>query len=646
MPLAISAGAGVSLASISPDAETKVDAGIYSGSRHTALVPDTLDLADRAEMGIKGIGGTIDPDLHYMMYFSIHYHWRTPVMAHHSADPTCDPKYTESFPMLRLMCGTDRYRDIEDHQLADLVSRIDDGLYWNRYDPSRPWRLQHYNLNLKASDVPKNEDVSNVVGDARMLRALVTRRELERDTRWDRNIRDLVHGLDRIAIKRGDYSYYPDGGFGESFSYPRSGWQNIVEAQSEVEGTEGSVLAYHGHQIQGLARWYAMSGDPQALDLAARLTRYCMLPKFWGGLADPNHKQGSHAAGLPDPACISGNEQGHWYTHFHARAIGLRGMLEYARVADDWRVLEFVRKSYEYSQTVGIPRIGWINTYPGSDNLCEGCGLGDYAALAVRLSDGRMGDYWDDVDSLVRNHLVEQQLLRADLLERVAAASPPRDPSAISPSPGKEVTENVIARSLGNFAGQSAPTSVPRTWVMQCCTGNATQGLYYAWEGMVREEGDVSQVNLLLNRAARSLDVDSYLPYEGRVVIRNKRARKVLVRIPSWVPVRSLRATVADQPRPAIWAGNYLSFDSLRPGDAIKLEFDNPRMTASYTANSQTKVETTYKCEFRGSTLVDISPRDGAPTSYPLYLRDHLKQDKAPIKERTRFVAERKIVKW
>ena len=110
-PLAISAGADARAALAAPNVhvpETKVDAGIYSGLRHTALVPDTLDLADRAELGIRGIGGTIDPDLHYMMYFSIHYHWRTPVMTHHSADPTCDPKYTESLPMLRLMCGTDR----------------------------------------------------------------------------------------------------------------------------------------------------------------------------------------------------------------------------------------------------------------------------------------------------------------------------------------------------------------------------------------------------------------------------------------------------------------------------------------------------------------------------------------------------------
>jgi hypothetical protein len=41
----------------------------------------------------------------------------------------------------------------------------------------------------------------------------------------------------------------------------------------------------------------------------------------------------------------------------------------------------------------------------------------------------------------------------------------------------------------------------------------------------VREDGDTAQGNLLVNRAAALLDVDSWLPYEGRVVVHNKGAR-------------------------------------------------------------------------------------------------------------------------
>ena len=50
--------------------------------------------------------------------------------------------------------------------------------------------------------------------------------------------------------------------------------------------------------------------------------------------------------------------------------------------------------------------------------------LGDMVALGIRLSDYGVGDYSDDVDAVVRNHLCEQQVLSEELLRRVAAASP------------------------------------------------------------------------------------------------------------------------------------------------------------------------------------------------------------------------------
>jgi hypothetical protein len=45
--------------------------------------------------------------------------------------------------------------------------------------------------------------------------------------------------------------------------------------------------------------------------------------------------------------------------------------------------------------------------------------VGDMVGLGIRLSDAGLGDYWDDVDAVVRNQLVEQQLT---------------DPAALPPS--------------------------------------------------------------------------------------------------------------------------------------------------------------------------------------------------------------------
>ena len=212
-------------------------------------------------------------------------------------------------------------------------------------------------------------------------------------------------------------------------------------------------------------------------------------------------------------------------------------------------------------------------------------------ALGIRLTDAGLGDYWDAVDAVVRNQLVEQQMIRADLLERISATGPERPNDKRSPHPNQELNEDVIRRSIGIFGGTASPTAIPGTSSMTCCTSNGTQGLYYAWEGAVRCSGDAAQVNLLLNRASKLLDVESHLPYEGKAVIRNKAARRLAVRVPFWVSRGQIRAEVAGQTRPLAWAGNYLLFDNLQGGDVITLTFPVKDTTACYTVNARTPAE-------------------------------------------------------
>ena len=117
---------------------------------------------------------------------------------------------------------------------------------------------------------------------------------------------------------------------------------------------------------------------------------------------------------------------------------------------------------------------------------------------------------------------------------------------------------------------------------MQCCSGNGTKGFYYAWEGALREEaplngkGGRAVVNLLLNRAGRTVTVDSWLPWEGKVRVRTRGAARVSVRIPWWVDRRALRASVGGKPREPEWLGAYASFGGLAPGTDLDLSFPVP----------------------------------------------------------------------
>jgi hypothetical protein len=92
--------------------------------------------------------------------------------------------------------------------------------------------------------------------------------------------------------------------------------------------------------------------------------------------------------------------------------------------------------------------------------------------------------------------------------------------------------------------------------------------------------------------------------------------------------------------------GNYLAFDGLSPGDSIDVRFPIEETTASYTVSTQTPEEETYACTFRGGTLVDISPRDEAETSYRLYHRAGLRAERAPMKRKRRFASGRIIRRW
>ena len=258
------------------------DAPNITGRRYEATIPDTLDLADRAKLALNGLGGVLDPERDHLMHFFVRYNTQPPYMYHWAYDYENVPKFAESFPLMRAMCGSDLYLEREHKMMSAMVDWLspDDGLYYSIYRPDRPWHsLGHQGY----EQAP--EDFANVGIQGRMLRAMLAWRERDPRPEWDDRIRGIVSGLEKVAIHRGGYAYYPDGGFGTAFSYPRSGWRNTDEPLGEDEGGEGSVVAYHGHQLYGLAWWYEVSGDERAVTLARKLARFVMQPRFGGGRA-------------------------------------------------------------------------------------------------------------------------------------------------------------------------------------------------------------------------------------------------------------------------------------------------------------------------------------------------------------------------
>ena len=483
-----------------------------------------------------------------------------------------------------------------------------------------------------------------------LMAALATRNASPDERgRYDGILRSMARGMESIAIKRDDYAYYPDCKIGHPMWMPRGGWPSTKEPADEHETAEGTVVAYFGYPLQGLSRWIAQSGDEQALEFAGQLARFGMKPKFWGHPGDPDK--------------MAGEEQGHVDSHFHARAIFLRGLLEYGLLAGDHNAVDFVRSSYEHMRGWGINRIGFIPTWvDGARRTMEGCLLGDLLAYGVTMSEAGVGDYWEDVDRITRNHLAEAQLIDIEELKRIQRLTYGQTSAVEEDIEGVPVTsvasqvflseedlnrsdnlistDNVLERTIGIFAAYLLPGGAVNQRTMQCCTANACRALYYAWEAITRVDGEDGQVNLLLNRGAPWLDVESHLPYEGKVVIRNKTCRRISVRIPAWVHLRDVRLQVGGEDRRSSFVGRYVLADGLKPGDVVELTFPMTEEVFQRTAHAKTDYETVYTVGVRGNTVVDISPGAEEPAHYRFYRRDHLKgADVAPMKDVTHRIA-------
>lgn len=585
------------------------------GRRYEEEVPDTLDLADRARLAAGSLTRHLNPEADYgvgddagSLYLAV--------------------KFAEALPMMRAMCGDDVNLDVERAMMESLVSLIDeDGLLYTL--PNTPARRGGVADGREYAET--DEAHTSPYGNARMMQAMLFWHQRDGDPAWLPRVQRMADGLRKVTVFKDNYAYYPDGGAAFDFSYLKeSGYRNTSEPSTSSEGFEGAPLFYNSNQISALSLWYKTSGDERALDLAARITRFVRQPRFW------------HEGDSPD---IIGRERGHWQGHFHERMITLRALLWFATVTGDWQLKEFVRSSYEYSRNFGLSRIGWNPGWTGphplsrDERICESCGIAGQVGLAVRLSQVGMGDYWDDVDGYVRNHLAEQQFSHPELIERARSTC----------YPGSR-------NWLGGFCGPGHVTSLNNGYPARCCRGNGAQGLYRAWDGIVSCTDDVAQVNLLLNRASPWLDVDSYLPYEGKVVVRNKKARTVAVRLPGWAERNAVECRIGDRrvhPSPVT---NYLVFDGLRGKETLTIEFPMVEQTVCYTvadgvyaneAEERAKLPVTrYRCHFKGNTLIDISPRDGrkhltdpAHEPYPIYLRNHYRADRAPMTRVNRYVA-------
>ena len=644
------------------------------GQRYEAEVPDTLDLADRMGLAINALTNVWDPKREYGLKFVVDFSRNPPVLfVNHITDVYLNipPKFVEALALNRLASGSNLNINTDFGVLKSQLKFIgDDGL---TYAPVEIIDQVSQGLG-QFEETPGGPVVSwsEIWGEGRQLVALSTLAQIDDDPRWieigKRKI-DRLLALTRTKkvseLQDIEFASKPPGD--GTFESVRKSTQSAAKGTELTEkflidefrffwratytpgievpenadepglmGSEGgglyskddlmTIVYSIGSTGHGAGLFYRVTGYEPALELSKGLAHWALARLFY-------NEDGSYS-----------------FWHYHHGLYALMAVCEYGIASGDRAVLERVDACYRFVREMGDPLIGYFpEAQPGSDwylqrqgNTVEICEVADMCWLAMYLTKAGIGDYWDDVDRWVRNVYSQGQLCDISLFDSIPKGY---YRTGSDNRPYKDMT-NIKQRSLGSFFGwmranealevQQTPQGpkLKEQSIQHCCTANGARTFYCVWDSIVQRHDELVRVNLLLNRASPWLDVDSYLPVAGRVVLHIKDTSKVAVRVPSWVDIEEVRVSVNDSLVRAKAEGRYLHVYLLKSGDKVEFTFEVPQKTFHRVLG-----EIPYRLTMRGNTVINISPRGVA---YPLYQNPPTGR----LVKKVRFVPELQSIQW
>ena len=611
------------------------------GEYYFDLIPHTLDIAEQAELAINIITTRVDPEYDYEFYYDSTLFRNPPIMWHDWSDWNASQwKCYEALSLLRLITGSTRNKHIDEIWLEVILRSIGpDGLFyiplegrpWSRHNIAwgpTVWRADGSTVDIRDESV---HYIANPTPIGRIM-GILTNYYLRdhKNPKWRILMDKMIDRSLEITIDKGDYGYIP-----LSFYEPDC----KIDPNTPMPGGVAGIESY-ARLIQAPGCYYKITGYKPAEELSRKLIN--------GILHNENHytTEGYFCSkGMDDD-----DSESKGLAHFHAHTFALMSMVDYAVAAGDKELLEFTRKSFEWAKKQGNSTVGFFPEYISPNwEGCETCEVADMVAIALKLSEAEIGDYWDDADKWIRNQFIESQLTRIDWIYDITKDwdDAPENNSDTFEEEDIEYygnlinnfysTDRVLERSLGGFARNTTGNS----WfndgnnkVEGCCVGNGARTLYYIWENIMDYKNNNLKVNLLLNRASEWADLYSYLPYEGQINLKIKTAcNTILIRIPDWVSQNSLEVecTVNNEYRKLKWDKRYINIGKGNPGDIIKIKFPiYERTVKEIIANKE------YTLVIRGNTVISIDPES---EECSLYQREYYK-NKMPWKPVYRFASE------
>ena len=620
----------------------------FPGDSYDALVPATLDPAERARLSVNFLTRTSNPNMDYEPYNMVELMVDPPVMWHHMGDFATQGKYLEVLPMARIMSGSRQNLDLEHAWLKVMLkTQGPDGLL---YDPTsgRPWVLEGGGYMLPQGEA--REGVEQVCtlgyGKARLLVGFCIRAQLDPDGPWRDAARRLAEGIKKTLIVDGDNAYMFD-----HWTVPG---REVVKPEKPPLGIIAGGNAWNA---LALIQYGDLFDDAESIDLAEKLLHYIF---FDSGYFKPDGRFMSEG-------------KGDGWAHFHTHGMAIIAALHLIMRTGDKELLEPALKAYEYGIRAGDGTVGFFpeavhesgpdfmgDQHSYKYHTSESCEVADMIIAAILFS--KLGiDKWDDADRWTRNQYAENQLTQVNWItdgrldySKAVITDSHRD---MFYRKGIYTNDNVAERAIGGFASHPSANDFighPEFLVSisNCCSGNGPRAFYYVWrdtltydlgEIMWTFDRPILRVNLLFNRASKWADVDSHIPYAGRVDVKVKQNLKLEVRIPEWVEPEQARCEVDGVAREPTFKGRYAKLGEVDAGQTAVLTFPIPERTKKVHIQGPPGGVNEYTLVLRGNTVVAIDP----PGRYlPLYQRGHTRTGKTLWRKVRRFVSDDEIPWW
>jgi DUF1680 family protein len=551
------------------------------------LVPDTLDLTDRARLAIRHMVGNHDHKTGYP-YFYVNVHADVPSATHNGWDLIdVTSRYIDSLILAREMTGDEHGTDVEERYRRLLLESLNpkDGL---AYRPAVPWSVYE----------------AEMFDQSRALNGLVTWYMKERSPELKAHIDRMVDGLWSSAIhivkRRAGYAfcYYP---FASRFE---DGWN---------PATPGEPCCYSGgSMILALVKYAEVSGSERALELGRRFLHY---------IVDETRIFRRDGSFWPDEMHLAAG-------HFHTRTLTMVGVLRYALLVGDPEFVDWVKRAFDWAMTTS-GSFGWFPEGIGTEDFytlkhSETCNITDMVHLALKLAEAGHPEYWGHAERFVRNHLLESQWSREDWLKHPSGDVPEDD--------AMTTRRHMDERIMGGYAGRTLPHEFVADGVMMgCCCGAGPRALFLAWEHILTRKPDGLYVNLHLNRFSREADILSYLPHAGRLDVHLHSEGPLHIRVPEAGDGGTMTVERNGAAARYTRSGGYIHVDEVTPGDRVSLRFP---------LKIETRNERLYDwpldIKWRGDTVVHLGPEG---RRLPLYQRggmdtESYREREVPLTER------------